>query len=635
MAELLTLQDLANGHLDVKALGEAANGDENTIVTTRTGNTYPSAERAINIMFKNGGLPATPFATKALMTASALVDGKYAMVTDDTVNNGLYLKTAGAWVKSAYDPLSQSKSYTDTAKQEAIDTAATDAQNKADTAKQGAINAANSYTDIKTEAIERKVKQQGSGEVAISFVSSDDKDLGHINSDGGLVLSGERETLQEQISAVPRNIGEGAALHVSDENGQSLLSIRADGGIMPAGEYESIQEQFVKHAEVSKNRLAYVVASQDYASSRVLFNNIVENDGVEPFKLQTRLSTHDTLPNRAFNRMPAIIRIPSGLLLMYCKRIHPHDGDRRGCKLMQRFVDIDANYRVTNISDEVLIEAPSIDTGVVKHQMLGRAQNNNIVMVYDVREDVDVTYRQYVRISSDEGQTWSEPTEIPQNLDYTRGQTAADSASGTMLVLDSGRLLVPIYSGNKIWLLYSDDNGQTWNHGGNSSGTIDGVFYGVTESGITVDRNGDILFSTRSDVSGVFRKLLYKSTDDGLTIDFYRFADELVSAEVESTILYDPDTDLIMHHTASNTDGRDRTKSRIQVSANNGESFDFAYRPFQEDWYTGYSQLIKYDTGIYMLVYEGDQVFESFNYAEDIGLLTFNLKEVLSNVNYN
>lgn len=110
MPELLTMQDLANGHLDVKALGEAANGDENTIVTTRTGNTYPSAERAINIMFQNGALPATPFATKALMTASALVDGDYAQVTDDTVNNGLYVKTAGAWVKSAYDPSVQAMS---------------------------------------------------------------------------------------------------------------------------------------------------------------------------------------------------------------------------------------------------------------------------------------------------------------------------------------------------------------------------------------------------------------------------------------------------------------------------------------------------------------------------------------------
>ena len=105
MPELLTLQDLANGHLDVKALGEAANGDENTIVTTRTGNTYPSAERAINIMFQNGGLPAKPFQTKAEMQTdgASLADGQLAMVYNETANNGLYVKTAGAWVKPSYD----------------------------------------------------------------------------------------------------------------------------------------------------------------------------------------------------------------------------------------------------------------------------------------------------------------------------------------------------------------------------------------------------------------------------------------------------------------------------------------------------------------------------------------------------
>lgn len=108
MPELLTMQGLANGHLDVKALGEAANGDENTIVTTRTGNTYPSAERAINIMFQNGGLPATPFATKALMTASSLANDKYAMVTDDTNNNnGLYRKTDNYFIKQSYNVASE------------------------------------------------------------------------------------------------------------------------------------------------------------------------------------------------------------------------------------------------------------------------------------------------------------------------------------------------------------------------------------------------------------------------------------------------------------------------------------------------------------------------------------------------
>ncbi len=110
MSELLTMQDLANGHLDVKALGEAANGDENTIVTTRTGNTYPSAERAINIMFQNGGLPAKPFATLAQMNTegASLPDGQLAMVYNETANNGLYVKTAGSWTKTSYSPMLQS-----------------------------------------------------------------------------------------------------------------------------------------------------------------------------------------------------------------------------------------------------------------------------------------------------------------------------------------------------------------------------------------------------------------------------------------------------------------------------------------------------------------------------------------------
>lgn len=99
-------QDMAT---DIVSFGELINGDENKVVTTRTGKTYPSAKKAIKTMFQNGALPAEPFATYALMTASALVDGQYAMVTDDTVNNGLFVKTAGAWAKSTYDPIA----YTD------------------------------------------------------------------------------------------------------------------------------------------------------------------------------------------------------------------------------------------------------------------------------------------------------------------------------------------------------------------------------------------------------------------------------------------------------------------------------------------------------------------------------------------
>lgn len=116
MADAITIKALQDASLDAKSLEEVVNGNEVKQVTTRKGETYPSVKKAIMTMFQNGGLPAAPFATKALMTASALVDGKYAMVTNDTVsdNNGLYVKTAGVWVKSAYDPVAQADKNTST-----------------------------------------------------------------------------------------------------------------------------------------------------------------------------------------------------------------------------------------------------------------------------------------------------------------------------------------------------------------------------------------------------------------------------------------------------------------------------------------------------------------------------------------
>lgn len=89
------------------------NESDTTDVTTRTGETYPTLRKAVRQLFENGGLPAAPFTTKALMIASSLVDGDYVQVTDDAVvsNNGLYVKTGGSWVKSEYDPVNQAKDY--------------------------------------------------------------------------------------------------------------------------------------------------------------------------------------------------------------------------------------------------------------------------------------------------------------------------------------------------------------------------------------------------------------------------------------------------------------------------------------------------------------------------------------------
>ncbi len=87
MPEIMTTQDFVDGRLDVKSLGEAANGDENTQVVTRTGETYPSAKKAIKTMIESGALPAPLFKSKYHLESSGLTDGKYGYVTDSIVES--------------------------------------------------------------------------------------------------------------------------------------------------------------------------------------------------------------------------------------------------------------------------------------------------------------------------------------------------------------------------------------------------------------------------------------------------------------------------------------------------------------------------------------------------------------------
>lgn len=71
----------------------------------------------------------------------------------DTTKNGMYVYDGTTFTKSPYDPLTQAKSYTDTAKQSAIDIAGLDATTKANAAKAQAVGEANTYTNQEVTAV--------------------------------------------------------------------------------------------------------------------------------------------------------------------------------------------------------------------------------------------------------------------------------------------------------------------------------------------------------------------------------------------------------------------------------------------------------------------------------------------------
>lgn len=204
VADILTMQDLANGHLDVKSIGELANGDENTIVTTRTGNTYPSAERAINIMFGLGGLPAAPFSTLAKMETdgASLADGQLAMIYNETGQNGLYEKKDGVWIKTSYDPLAQAKAYADEAYFVADELPKTLLTNSYVNTPGNIItyDAAESYTTYKipvVEGVKYRVKARGGNtRFRVAAVSS-------VNDNSASITTGVRKiTVEDALKEV-------------------------------------------------------------------------------------------------------------------------------------------------------------------------------------------------------------------------------------------------------------------------------------------------------------------------------------------------------------------------------------------------------------------------------------------------
>lgn len=107
------LQAIDDAILDADSLEQFINGSDSETVLTRLSAEYPTLQKAIKELFENGGLPATPFKTKVEMQSSSLDNGSYAVVTDEGIDSGLYLKESGAWIKSSYDPVGISKDYSD------------------------------------------------------------------------------------------------------------------------------------------------------------------------------------------------------------------------------------------------------------------------------------------------------------------------------------------------------------------------------------------------------------------------------------------------------------------------------------------------------------------------------------------
>ncbi len=78
----------------------------------------------------------------------------------------------------------------------------------------------------------------------------------------------------------------------------------------------------------------------------------------------------------------------------------------------------------------------------------------------------DVTSYIWMTKSNDNGKTWSQPTDITPFVKRDTDDPFFGVGPGSGICLENGRILIPVYSVGSAFVIYSDDNGDTWHRGG-------------------------------------------------------------------------------------------------------------------------------------------------------------------------
>ena len=168
------------------------------------------------------------------------------------------------------------------------------------------------------------------------------------------------------------------------------------------------------------------------------------------------------------NRIPGIIALPSGIMLTYweCRR------GRNDWSVSEIGMKKSADGGKT-WSDERYI-ASGEGKNTVNNPVMAVLPGGKIVFVW-----LENYKRIFCKVSTDEGETWSERWEIGEGFEEFRPRyawTVAAAGPGHALATDNGRILVPVWLACNIEnifahhpsvcaTVYSDDEGLTWHAG--------------------------------------------------------------------------------------------------------------------------------------------------------------------------
>lgn len=444
--------------------------------------------------------------------------------------------------------------------------------------------------------------------------------------------TGEFSSVQETMRAAPKpNEGESAALIFADADDRVLGHIRPDAGLMLAGLDESVQDEILDLRQqvagaASASRLNTGIMRSMLESERgrvagqasIYHNAIVKPHGSDSTETQ---------------RIPGLVVLsPTTAYLVWQQRLAGYDyiGDAEYQRLVGALVTYTPGVGVA-AGSTVVIDAPADEQKVSNHPHLFLNGDGHIVCIYN--SNTDGNYRVYRRVSTDGGATWSARTEVVSSLPDS--SYIALGSNGTVVRVpdgyaNEGRIYIPVYgvSDAGSGLIYSDDDGDTW-----SVGPILRNGFTIQEPGIALTHEGDILMCLRrADNPGLVHfARLPLGEDEWIDMGL---DPKMVTPRIAMSMLqmaeYPGDGMPAIAHVGPA--GAVRRAQRIRLSYDCGRSWQWSWkRPDVDDGAgngAGYTAIRKLSNDLFIVAYE---TAESASVDSDMGVYVVNTAEVLNN----
>ncbi len=344
----------------------------------------------------------------------------------------------------------------------------------------------------------------------------------------------------------------------------------------------------------------------------------------------------------ALYRIPGIVVTPKGTVLAYCEARKDSKSDWGEIEVhLRRSTDCGKTWetpkQIAHMADRIEGN-PRKPTGGDREQTV----NNPMAIVDRITGNIEFVYcvnyaRCFSMHSTDDGLTWSTPTEITASFEPFRSKypwKVIATGPGHGIQMKSGRLVVPIWlaygktgdhAPSAAATIYSDDHGKTWK-AGEIAVPNEGEFGDPNETMITELSDGRVMLVTRS-VSKPNRKLITTNADGAAGWSSPEFHEQLWEPICMASIVSHPSKSGTLIFSNPHSSGRD--KEGKEIPAGRGKRQNLTIKLSRDDGKTwpvskvlevgpsAYSDLAVLTDGTILCLYEGDNTIRCARFDLD------------------